>query len=357
MHDYSERAGRRSGRVRGSRIFRAASAVGASVIVALALGACGSSSKTSTNKKDFKFVNVIKVAGSTWFGRMDVGVKAFTKKTGIPVTQVGPDQATAEGQVSLISSEIPQHPTVIGIDPNDVGGVEGVLKQAQSQGIKVVSQEAATLNNTNFDLEAFDNVAYGKMMMDTLATCMNGSGQYAAFVGDLTVAAQMTWVSSALAEAKAKYPKITRVSGPYASNESETTAYQETLQILRKYPHIKGFEGSASIDVPGIAKAIEASHLVGKVCIVGTSEPILVKPYLASGAVYDAFGWDPGATAEATMYGAELLAEGKKIHAGMNLHVPGYTDIKPCGAGATSHCFEGSAALKYTKQNINDYDF
>jgi simple sugar transport system substrate-binding protein len=274
------------------------------------------------------------------------------------VSQNGPAQPTAEGQVSMITSLIPQHPTVIGVDPDDIGAAEGVLAQAQKAGIVVVSQEGATLQNTDFDLEAFNNATFGKNMMDSLATCMGGLGQYAAFVGSLTVAAHMEWVGSALAEAKAKYPGITRVgSGPFVSNESETSAYQETQQILAKYPHIKGLEGSASVDLPGIAKAVDAAGLAGKVCIVGTAEPVLAKQYIDNGTVYKGFVWDPALAGEATMYAGLMLAEHKTVGTGTNLHVPGYTDIQPCGAGTTEHCFEGNAELQLTKANIGQYNF
>lgn len=335
-------------------------------VVAIAAAGCGGSSGTSgtsgggnaANTSNFKFDNVVKLTASTWFSRMNVGVQAFSKTTGIKVDQTGPAQATAEGQVSILTSLIPQKPTVIGVVPNDVASLEGVLGQAQSQGIIVVSQEASDLTHTNFDLEAFNNADYGKAMMDQLATCMHGKGQYAAFVGNLTAQSHMQWVSAALAEAKAKYPGITRVgSGPYVSQENENVAYQETKQILAKYPHIKGFEGSAATDVPGIAKAVTEAGLAGKVCIVGTSLPSLTKNYVDNGTIYKIFLWDPGLTGKATMYGAQLLAEHKKITPGTNLHVPGYTSIQPCGPPATSHCWEGNAMLILGKNNISKYNF
>ena len=344
--------------IRANRAMRGIPAVFVAFVTVLGMVACGGSSPSTTSTANFKFDNVVKLAGATWFNRMATGIERFSKATGIPVNQTGPAQNTAEGQLAIITSEIAQHPTVIGIVPNDVGASEGVLANAQKAGIVVVSQEGATLQNTDFNLEAFDNATFGKDMMVSLAKCMGGSGQYAAFVGGLTATSHMTWVNSALAEAQANYPGITRVgSGPFVSNESEQTAYQQTQQILAKYPNIKGFEGSASVDVPGIAKAVQAAGLSGKVCIVGTTEPVLAKPYLDSGTVYAGFIWDPGLTGEATMYAAKMLAEHKTIAAGTDLHVPGYNNIQPCGAGTSPHCFLGAAELQLTKDNISQYSF
>lgn len=344
--------------IRANRAMRGIPAVFVAFVTALGMVACGGSSPSTTSTANFKFNNVVKLAGANWFNRMAVGLEEFSKETGIPVNQTGPAQPTAEGQLSMITNQIAQHPTVIGIVPNDVGASEGVLANARKSGIIVVSQEGATLQNTDFNLEAFDNATFGKDMMDSLAKCMGGSGQYASFVGGLTVSAHMTWVNAALAQAQANYPGITRVgSGPYVSNESEQTAYQATQQILAKYPNIKGFQGSASVDLPGIAKAVQAAGLSGKVCIVGTAEPVLAKQYLESGTVYAGFVWDPALSGKATMYAAKMLAEHKPITAGTDLHVPGYNNIQPCGAGTSPHCFLGAAELQLTKANISQYSF
>lgn len=342
---------------RGPRVILATALT---VLVGLA-AACGSGGTSGSNgakaPSSMSFYNIIKVSGNTWFENMDRGIVKFAAKTGVHVTQEGPPQATAEGQVSLIESLIPKRPTVIGIDPNSEQAVEGALARAKAAGIITVSQEAPSLASSDFDLEAFNNATYGAQMMDTLAACMGGKGQYASFVGNLTAASHMAWAAAELSEAKAKYPGITRVTGPVVTQEESSVAYQETKQLLATYPNIKGFLGSATTDVPGIAQAVTQAGLAGKVCIVGTSEPVLSKTYVDNGTVYAIYAWDASLTGQATMNAALMLAEGKKVGTGTNLGVPGYTDIQPCGAGATAQCYMGNAILKMTKQNIGNYDF
>ncbi|MHB1738971.1 MAG: substrate-binding domain-containing protein [Actinomycetes bacterium] len=303
------------------------------------------------------FVNVIKINGIGWFDRMATGIQKFATATGVNATQTGPAQATAEGQVSIIQSLIPQKPTVIGVDPNDQQALEGVLGRAQKAGIIVVSQEAPQLKNTNFDLEAFSNKTYGTTMMDSLATCMGGKGQYVAFVGHLTAASHMAWVQAALNEAHAKYPGITRVTGPVESLEDANVAYQKTKELLAKYPNLRGFEGSAATDVVGIARAVTELGLAGKVCIVGTSIPSLVTTYLQNSTIYKIFLWDPALAGQATMNAALMLAEGKHIGPGTDLGVPGYTSIQSCGAGNSANCYRGNAPLQIDKTNMAQYPF
>lgn len=334
--------------------------IGCVAAAALALSSCSSGasgSGGSGSNSSLKFVNVVKLQSAAWFQNMNRGVEAFAKKTGVNATQTGPAQATAEGQVQIIQNLIPQKPAAIGVDPNDQSSLEGILGQAQKSGIEVFSQEAPQLKHTDFDLEAFSNQKYGTEMMDSLAKCMGGSGQYVTFVGHLTAASHMAWANAELAEAKAKYPKITRVTGPVVANEDSSVAYSKTKELLAKYPNLKGFIGSASSDIPGIAKAVQEAGLSGKVCIVGTSVPSLTKQYVMNGTINTVYLWDASLTAEAVMNGALMMLHGKKITSGTNLHVPGYTSIKPCGAGSTKQCFEGDAILALTKKNIGKYNF
>jgi simple sugar transport system substrate-binding protein len=286
---------------------------------------------------DMRFVNVIKVTANAWFQNMEHGVKAFAKDTGVKATQTGPAQATSEGQVSIIQNLIPQKPTAIGVDPNSQQALEGVLGKAQKAGIFVFSQEAPQLKHTNLDLEAFSNAEYGRQMMDALASCMGGKGEYVTFVGHLTAASHMAWAQAELNEAKAKFPGIKRVTGPVVANENSEVAYQKTKELLAKYPHIKGFLGSASTDIPGIARAVTE---------------------VKAGTIQDVFLWDSALTAHAVMNGALMMLQGKKVGVGTDLGVPGYTNLKKCeGSDVSAHCFQGNAILKLTKANIGKYNF
>lgn len=312
----------------------------------------------NTDPANMRFVNVVKVTSNAWFQNMENGVKAFAKDSGVKATQTGPAQATSEGQVSIIQNLIPQKPTAIGVDPNSQQALEGVLEKAQKAGIFVFSQEAPQLKHTNLDLEAFSNAEYGKQMMDALGSCMGGKGEYVTFVGHLTAASHMAWAQAELDEAKAKFPGIKRVTGPVVADENSEVAYQKTKELLAKYPNLKGFLGSASTDIPGIARAVTELGLSGKVCITGTSVPSLTRNYVNAGTIQDVFLWDSALTAHAVMNGALMMIQGKKVGVGTDLGVPGYTDIKKCeGKDVSAHCYQGNAILKLTKDNIAKYNF
>ena len=71
-----------------------------------------------------------------------------------------------------------------------------------NDGIIVISHEAETLKNVHYDLEAFDNTAYGAHMMDVLAAEMGEEGDYTIMVGALTMVSHMQWANGAVARQK-----------------------------------------------------------------------------------------------------------------------------------------------------------
>ena len=340
--------------------------VGAIMAIALAVTACGtdnagsapaSAGGASLAPSAVTFSNIVKISGIQWFETMKKGMDAVASSTGMKVEQTGPTEATAEGQVSLIQSLIPQKPTVLGIVPNDQQAVEAVLASAQAAGIKTIASEGSALKNIDLDIEAMDNAVYGSLMMDTLAECMGNSGTYAAFVGNLTSASHMEWVDAALKQAQAKYPGITRVGDIQESGEDANQAYQKTKALLAKYPDLNGIEGSGATDVVGAARAVKELGLSGKICIVGTSLPSLAGEYLKDGTIYKILCWSPFASGEALAQGALFLAQGGVPKAGTDLHVDGYHNLQPCGEGAAPNCYKGDGQLVIGTDNMAQYDF
>jgi simple sugar transport system substrate-binding protein len=222
-------------------------------------------------------------------------------------------------------------------------------------GIKVVTHEASGQQNTNVDIEGFNNAAYGAHMMDNLASCMGGTGKYAAFVGHLTAQSHMEWVKGALDQAKAKYPNVQRVGDPIEAVEDANVAYQKTKELLAKYPDIKGFEGSAATDVAGIGRAIQEAGLQDKTCVMGTSIPSIASKYLADGSVDKIFFWDPALAGKAQDMLAVMLVKGEEIKPGLNLHLTGYEDLQPIAG--TPHAFAGNAWVDVDKSNVAQYPF
>jgi len=328
------------------------------LMLALACGGSGDQSPGASEDlkpEDMSVVTVVKLRGVGWFDRMEEGIKEFAQETGVDATMTGADDASPEKQLKIIQDLIAQQPTAITVVPNSPESLEGVLKQAQDAGIVVVTHEASTQQNTDVDIEAFDNAAYGAHIMDNLAKCMGGSGEYAAFVGHLTAQSHMEWVEGAYDQVNKKYSGIKRIGGPIEALEDANVAYQKTKELLSKYPEIKGFEGSAATDVAGIGRAIQEAGLQDETCVMGTSIPSIAGKYLKDGSIDKIFFWDPALAGKAQDKLAVMLAQGEKIEPGLNLELTGYENLQQING--SPHGFHGSAWIDVDKSNAAKYPF
>ena len=298
------------------------------------------------------FTTVVKIAGINWFNRMETGVVAWGKEKGVNATEVGPAQADAAQQIPIIEDLIAKKVDALCVIPMDPAQLDPVLKKAMDAGIIVVAHEASNQKNMNYDIEAFDNGAFGAGLMDRLAAKMGEEGEYAVFVGSLGSKTHNEWVDGAIARQKEKYPKMTLVGDKNESFDDADKAYTKAKEVLAKYPNIKGFEGSASTDVAGIGRAVEEAGLQDKVTVVGTSLPSIAGDLLTSGAI-DAIGfWDPAVAGAACNQIALMMKNGEKVGEGTDLGIKGYNKLKAVG-----NVLYGDAAVYVDKSNAAEYPF
>jgi len=311
--------------------------------------------RSNARPGQIRIVTVVKRTGIVWFERMELGIKQFAAQTGVDATMTGAADADPQKQAEIVRKLIAEKPSAITVVPNSPEALEDVLKKAREAGIKVVTHEASNQVNTDVDIEAFDNLAFGAHLMDELAACMGGSGKYVPFVGHVTARSHMRWVTAAYDRAKQKYPNIKRMAAPIESGEHLDTAYQQAKKLLAKYPDLKGFEGSSVVDVAGIGKAVREAGLQGSTCVMGTSLPSVVGEYLNDGAVDKIFLWDPVVAGQAQDKLALMLIKGEKIGPGLDLGLPGYSNLKRIPG--TPHGLAGSGWIAIDKGNMKDYQF
>jgi len=110
---------------------------------------------------DYEIVMVVKLEGVAWFDNMRLGIKQFAKDTGVNAYQIGADTADPATQVALIEDLIAKGVDAILVVPNDPVALEPVFKKANAAGILTFTHEASNQKQVSFDIEAFDNDAYG----------------------------------------------------------------------------------------------------------------------------------------------------------------------------------------------------
>jgi simple sugar transport system substrate-binding protein len=296
---------------------------------------------------------VVKVAGDPWWARLEEGLVEYAAANpGIKVFMQGISQADAALQAQLIEDLVAQNVDALGIVPISPQTLEPVITKAREQGIVVVTHEGETQPTKDYDIEAFDNAAYGVHLMDALAERMGGEGEYAVFVGRLTNVSQNIWVDAAIAHQQENYPNMTLVGDRVESGEDAATAYRKTLELLAAYPNIKGFQGSSSNDPIGIGQAIEEAGLEERTTVVSTSLVSLTSDLLQSGAVDMISFWDPKDAGKAMMAAAIRKMNGEAINTGDDLGVPGYNSVT-----VVDDVLYGAAWVDVTVENMDQYNF
>ena len=325
-------------------------AVGAAVTASV--GAAGGE---GTQRSDTRIVTVVKVRGLAWFDRMRTGIRRFAARTGVDATMTAARDASPRKQAAIIRRLIARRPDAITVVPNNPAALERVLARARRAGIVVVTHEASNQRNTDVDIEPFENRAFGAHLMDKLAGCMGGSGTYVAFVGHRSAQSHREWVRGAEARATARFPGIRRIGGTLESLENPNVAYRKAQAVLAQNPDIGGFEGSSAEDVAGIGRAVREAGRQDTTCVMGTSTPKTVGSLLTDGSVDRIFLWDPALAGQAQDKLALRLLEGRRVGPGLNLHLPGYRNLKRIAG--SPHGLHGSAWIDIDRANAGKFPF
>ncbi|MHB8276697.1 MAG: substrate-binding domain-containing protein [Candidatus Humimicrobiaceae bacterium] len=311
--------------------------------------------KAAKAPKDYEIVMVVKLEGVAWFDNMRLGIEKFAADTGVNAYQVGADTADPAAQVALIEDLIAKGVDAILVVPNDPGSLEPVFKKANDAGILTLTHEASVQKQISYDIEAFDNDAYGRHMMDVMAKWMNYEGKYVTFVGHLTSTTHNEWVDGEIAQQKEKYPNMVLATDRIEDEENQQVDYEKALEVIKTYPDIKGFMGSAMCGVPGFSQAIEEKGLIGKAAAFGTCLPSVAYDYLKSGAAKSIHFWVPADAGYVTMAVAYELLKGNEITEGMDLGRPGYESITIKENKFGEKVIYGSAWKDVTLENIDEY--
>jgi simple sugar transport system substrate-binding protein len=262
---------------------------------------------------------VVKIGGIPWFNAMEAGIKEEGAKDGVNAMMIGPTSADPALQVRAIEDLIAKKVTVIGVVPNDEKALEPVLDKARKAGIKVVAHEGPGIQNKDWDFELASAKGFGETHAELLAKKMGGKGEYAVFVGSLTVPLHNAWADAAIAYLKAKYPDMKLTGDRYGVAENVDDSRKTALDLLSAHPDLKGFLAFGSQGPIGAGRAIEEKGLIGKVFVLGPFSPGQGRKLVKEGAISGGFMWNPAEAGRVFVRVGKMLAEGKEIKDGSTI--------------------------------------
>ena len=304
----------------------------------------------AATKKPYNIAVVVKVTGIPWFNAVEAGVKKSAKELGVNAYQIGPAAADPAQQVKVIEDTITTNPDALIVIPNDAQSVEPALVKAKDKGILILTHESPDQVSTQYDLALIDNTEFGKALFDQLVKYMGDSGEYAIFVGSLTVPLHNLWADVGIAYFKEKYPNMKLVTERIPAAEDQALSRQKTLDLIKAYPNLKGIIGIGTLGPIGAAQAVQEKGLSGKIAVVGTVLPSQAIPYLKDGSLKEGLLWNPADSGYALVWMAKYLLDGNKLVTGTV--IPGLGAVTVNGK-----IVKLNAPLFITKENAESLGF
>jgi simple sugar transport system substrate-binding protein len=262
---------------------------------------------------------VVKIGGIPWFNAMDAGIKEQGKKLGVDAFMVGPTSADPALQVRAIEDLIAQGVKVIGVVPNDAKVLEPVLGKAKEKGIIVITHESPSQKGADWDFELASSTGFGEAHAKLLAERMGGKGEYAVFVGSLTVPLHNAWADAANEYIKKNYPDMKLVGERYGVAEDVDKSRSTALDLISAHPDLKGFLAFGSQGPIGAGRAVEERRKIGEIFVLGPFSPGQGQKLIKSDAISGGFMWNPKQAGEVFVILADKLMKGEKLKDGDNI--------------------------------------
>ena len=290
------------------------------VLTIFTLAACGGSgsssstgstpSATSSSSGSLTIAFLPKQINNPYFDTAASGGKEAATALGGQFQQVGPSSANAAAQVPFITTLTEQHTGAIVISGDDPNAVAPALKQAMSQGVKVVSFDADVAPDArNVFVNQADSEQIGRSQVDLLAKQINSTGQIAILSASSTAANQNTWIGF-MKQELTKYPNMTLVKIAYG-NDDDQTSFNDTLALLQQYPNLKGIISPTTVGIAAAARALESVKKGGTVALTGLGTPNQLRQYVKDGTIKGFELWNPSDLGYLAYYVAALLIQGK----------------------------------------------
>ena len=285
------------------------------------LAACAPAAPTTApaSNEPYEIAVVVKITGIPWFNVVETGVDRAAEELKVNAYQTGPAQADPAQQVKIVEDLIAKGVDAIAVVPNDAKALEPAFKKAKEKGIIVITHESPDQVGTDYDFELIDNVKFGQHAWDQLVEHMGDSGEYAIFVGGLTVPLHNFWADTGIEYAAEKYPNLKLVTERIPCGEDQELARQKTLELIKAYPNLKGIVGFGSLGPIGAAQALKEKGLEDQITVVGTVIPSQAAPYLKEGSMEEGILWNPSDAGYGMVWLAKYMLEGNKIASGVEI--------------------------------------
>ena len=317
--------------MRKSTLRRSCAALATATSLALALTACGGTTKkdvadegasaatagkadpNAATKKGLTVGFLPKQVNNPYFTSADKGGEKALKELGSSYKEVGPSSATdTAGQVSYVNTLTQQQVDAMAVSAQDPGALCTALKQAMKNDIKVVTYDSDTTPDCR---NAFVSQAsaedLGRTEVQLLAKQIDYKGEIAILSAAQTATNQNTWIDFMKDELKKpEYKNMKLVKTAYGNDDAQQS-FQQTQGLLQEYPNLKGIISPTTVGIKAAAQYLSGSKYKGKVKLTGLGTPNDMRKYVKNGTVEGFELWDPAKLGELAARTAVALSSGQ----------------------------------------------
>ena len=263
--------------------------------------------------------------GNPYFDTSDKGGAKAVKEFGGTYSQVGPQDASPEGQAQYIDTAAQQHTSAIVMSANDPKALCDSVKSAQDAGTKVVTFDSDTGPGCR-DLFVNQATAEGiaTVEVDMIAEQIGDAGEIAILSSTPNATNQNAWIAIMKKDLAANYPKLKLVDTVYGNDDSATSA-EKAAALMQSHPNLKGIIAPTTVGVREAAKYISGSKYKGKVQVAGLGLPSEMRAYIKDGTVKTVGLWDPAMLGYVGVYAAASKASGMDVSTSVTAGDKSYT--------------------------------
>jgi ribose transport system substrate-binding protein len=171
----------------------------------------------------------------------EAAARELSAKHGVPVEIVWltPPQEDGQVQAQRIAQAVNEGAHAVLISCSDAGKVTGAINDAVARGVEVMTFDSDAAESRRFAFYGVDDVKTGELVLEELATQMNGKGAIAILAGNQN-APNLRKRVEGVKQAATRHPGLTIVDTFYHV-ETPQDAAAEVVRVQNAYPQIRGW--------------------------------------------------------------------------------------------------------------------
>lgn len=249
--------------------------------------------------------------GNPYFEASDAAAQSAVEGFGGTFKEVGPTEATADGQVTYINTLTQQAVDVIVLSANDTNALCDALKEARDAGVHVVTFDSdVDVSCREMYIQASSAELIAQKEVDIIAEQIGGAGQIAILSATANATNQNAWIEVMTSYLASDYPDIELVEVVYGDDDDQTS-YDKTEALLSTYPELKGIISPTTVGIAAAARYLSTSEYKGQVALTGLGTPNDMRDYIADGTVTSFALWNPEDLGILAAFAAKALVDGE----------------------------------------------